>query len=146
LTLVNDRPNDLIALSEQQSSNKIPESDTHFEKQDSSIVMTDLGILNSFTRVPDITKPPISRKLDAPEMSIDASNRQLRNDSRPIVFSDFGRNIVFNPDPKNDFFSITRRRDVSEIFTSQSESHSEKLFEQICSTQSGIEICSSPLP
>jgi hypothetical protein len=144
-TLVDDRPSDVIALSEEQFSNQIPESDTQFEKQDASIVVTDPGILSSFTRVPEITKPPTSRKLDAPEMSTDTSNRQLPNDPRPIVSSDFGRNIILNPDPKNDFFSSTRRRDVSVIFTSQSESHSEKLFEQICSTQSGIEICSSPL-
>jgi hypothetical protein len=134
----------LIAISEEQPSNQILESDTHFEKQDSSIVVTDPGIQTSFTIVPEITNPPTSRKLEAPAMLIDASTRQLLNDSRSIVSSNFGINIVLNPDLKNDFFSITRRRDASEILTSQTESHSEKLFEQISSTQSGIEISSSP--
>jgi hypothetical protein len=135
----------LIAISEEQPSNQILESDRHGEKQDSSIVLADPGIRTSFTIVPEITNPPTSRKLEAPAMLIDASTRQLRNDSRTIVSSGFGRNIVFNPDLKNDFFSITRRRDASEILTSQSESHSEKLFEQMSSAQSGIEISSGPL-
>jgi hypothetical protein len=146
LTIVDDSPNDFITLTDAESSRKITESDGLFKKHESELIAAATGILISFTRVPDMKKQPTSLKREPLAISIDVINRQLQNDSRPITSIDFGRNIVVSPDPKKDFFSTTRRCESSEIFISQSDSHSEKLFEQISSTESGIENRLSPLP
>jgi hypothetical protein len=124
----------------------ISQSTLHFEKLFDSIVRTESGILILLTHVPDNATETNSVRPLSSGITIDVKSRQFPNARFPMIFIDAGSLIDVKPDPKNAFFLIMRRFDDSSIVISQSESHSEKLFNPSDSTDLGSENLSSPLP